>query len=221
MLREALGSEASNDYQELVEEVAGGGMDLHGHEVAILIIDPQESFTSGAWKRSIGPGGDREVEPLKLAFANCAALLESCGGRIETMFTRCPFPPRSYGWDERVVDHVDERQPYFVKPGNSALWPPTNGVREWVEALARARKRALVVGGCTLNSCVRISAVELQKHAGDLGLQVVVDLSLCGARLENYARSPEFEGRSSVESAVRQMTARGVLARSSIPVTGT
>jgi len=216
LLRDTLGNEASGDHQALVEDLGSGDLGLHGHEVAILLVDPQESFTSGTWKRSIGPQGDREVEPLELAFANCGALLESCGGRIETMFTRCPFPPDSYGWDQRVDDFVDEHQLYFVKPGNSALWPPTNGVRGWLEALGRAGKRALVVGGCTLNSCIRVSAIELQRLAGDLGLQIVVDLSLCGARLENYARSPEFGGRSSVESAVRQMVARKVVVRGQV-----
>ena len=41
-------------------------------------------------------------------------------------------------------------------------------------------------------------------------MQVVVDLSLCGARTGNYARSEMFGGRSSVESAVREMMAAGV-----------
>jgi hypothetical protein len=216
LLRRVLDSEAADDYQALVESVGGDEVELRGQETAILLIDPQVSFTSGTWRDSIGPEGNREVEPLRLAFANCGILLEACGGHVETMFTRCPFPPDSYGWDERVADFVDERQLYFVKPGNSALWPPTNGVREWLEALSRANKRTLVVGGCTLNSCVRVSAIELQRRAEEHDLQVLVDLSLCGARLENYARSPEFGGRSSVQSAVREMAARGVLVRSQV-----
>lgn len=216
LLRRTLGNEAADDYRMLVEMVEGDKMELDADETAILLIDPQVSFTRGAWKRSIGPTGDREVEPLKLAFANCGMLLRACGGHFATMLTRCPFPPDSYGWDERVAGLVSERQPYFVKPGNSVLWPPTNGVREWLEALSCARTRTLLIGGCTLNSCVRVSAIELQRHAGRHGLQVMVDLSLCGARLENYARSDLFAGRSSVCSAVREMSTRGVLVRSGI-----
>jgi hypothetical protein len=41
-------------------------------------------------------------------------------------------------------------------------------------------------------------------------LQVVVDLSLCGARLRNYNPSPVYNGLSAVSSAVSQMTAAGV-----------
>ncbi|MCP4657748.1 MAG: isochorismatase family protein [bacterium] len=209
LLRRILGSEAAADYETLLREVSPPP-EIRAADAAILLIDPQRSFTSGVWKRSIGPDGDHEVEPLRRVFANCGELLRTSARHLETMFTRCPFPPESYEWDERIAELVDDHQLYFVKPGNSALWPPTNGCSEWLGSLVARGKTTLVVGGCTLNSCVRVSAIEIHALMADRGLQVVVDLGLCGARTGNYVRSPMFGGRSSVESAVREMMAAGV-----------
>lgn len=41
-------------------------------------------------------------------------------------------------------------------------------------------------------------------------LQVVVDLSMSGARINNYISSPVFNGLSAVESAVAQMLDEGI-----------
>jgi hypothetical protein len=160
--------------------------------------------------RSIGPGAESEVMPIKRAFQSCARLLGALEGRIETMFSRCPFPPASYDWDPCLMEVLPDRQAYFVKPGNSILWPPTNGFQTWVEGMLDRGKSFLVIGGCTLNSCVRVSAVEVQKRFASAGLQVVVDLSLCGGRTGNYRPSSEFGGLSSVASAIEEMASAGV-----------
>jgi nicotinamidase-related amidase len=180
--------------------------------IGMLIIDPQRSFTSGAWMKSIGPAGPEEVTPIAKAFDRCAQLLRQMDGRVETMFTRCPFPPDSYHWDERFEGIIDEQQLYFVKPGNSARWPGTNGFEQWVEGLIERGKNTLVIGGCTLNSCVRVTATETQRCFYQQGLQVVVDLSRCGARKSNYRPAALFGGRSPVQAAIDEMTNAGVLA---------
>ncbi|MBI4882137.1 MAG: isochorismatase family protein [Planctomycetes bacterium] len=192
-----------------VEESAGHER-VSRDQAALLLIDPQVSFTRGAWMRSIGAEAEAEVLPLRRAFANCARLLGSRAPPTEVMFTRCPFPPDSYEWDEAVARVLCSDQSYFVKPGNSVLWPPTNGFAEWVEGLLRRGRQTLVLGGCTLNSCVRVSAIDVLRCFGESGLRMVVDLSLCGARASNYARSAAFGGRSPVASAVAEMTSRGV-----------
>ena len=73
-----------------------------------------------------------------------------------------------------------------------------------------------MIAGCTLNSCVRVSAVETQRLFGPRGLRVLGDLGLSGARVGNYRRSAEFGGHSSVETAVREMEAAGVRVASGI-----
>jgi len=90
------------------------------------------------------------------------------------------------------------------------LWPPTNGFASWVESLLHKGKRTLVMGGCTLNSCVRVSAREVQERFSKDGIQVVVDLSLSGARLANYIPTSQFSGKSSVHAAIVEMGDSGV-----------
>lgn len=179
---------------------------------ALLIIDPQQSFTKGAWMESIGPQGEEDVKPIHMAFQNCARLLrEKKDGQPEIMFTRCPFPPDSYRWNDLLEDIIDSRQLYFIKPGNSVLFPPTNGFREWVHRCVSKGKKLLVMGGCTINSCLRASSIETQNCFRRQGLQVVVDLSLSGARARNFERSSDFGDLSAVDSAIRDMMDAGVL----------
>jgi hypothetical protein len=179
-------------------------------EAALLIIDPQLSFIRGAWMQSMGARGWGEVAPIRLAFKNCARLLRKHYGQIEAMFTRCPFPPGSYDWDERLSSILDRRQLYFIKPGNSVLFPPNNGFREWLHSCIENGQRFLIIGGCTLNSCVRVSALEIRRWLKDKPLQVVVDISLSGARAGNFRPGEQYGGLSPVESAIRQMEAAGV-----------
>jgi len=181
-----------------------------GERRALLIIDPQRAFTEGCWMRSIGPGREADVVPLRRAFAACAALLARAPDGLEVMLTRCPFPPDSYPWDAGVAAALPADQPYFVKPGNSALFPPSNGFRRWLERLLPAGRDTLVLAGCTLNSCVRVTALEVQALMGARGLRVVVDPDLCGARASNHEPSAEFGGRSSVEAALEELDEGGV-----------
>lgn len=179
-------------------------------DAALLVIDPQRSFTEGVWMQSIGDGAAVEVAPIVIAFNSCADILNFLYGRMEIMFTRCPFPPGSYDWDDRLADIVDSRQLYFIKPGNSALFPPFNGFKEWAARCIEQGIKTLVLGGCTLNSCVRVSSIEILQLFKSKNLRVVVDLSICGARLRNYIPSPLYGEVSSVASAVSQMAAAGV-----------
>jgi hypothetical protein len=132
------------------------------------------------------------------------------------MFTRCPFPPESYGWDERLEGILDAGQTCFIKPGNNVLMPPSAGFREWVESLMAKGVTTLVMGGCTLNSRVRVSACAVREAFPLEELEIVVDLSLCGARTGSYLNSPQFGGVSPVESAILQMKDAGVVAAESV-----
>jgi hypothetical protein len=190
--------------------LAAGGKSISSDKAGLLIIDPQCSFTSGVWMQSIGTNAEFEVEPICQAFDNCARMLSKLGGCVETMFTRCPFPPGSYDWDERFNQVIKDSQLYFIKPGNSVMWPPVNGFREWVQCLLAHDKKTLVMGGCTLNSCVRVSSIDTLQFFKVDGLRVVVDLSICGARAGNFTPSSQYNGLSSVESAVQQMKEAGV-----------
>ncbi len=200
--------EAVRSYQSLLDTLETA--DLFAESTAVLIIDPQRSFTQGAWMKSIGPGRKKDVAPIRLAFDHCAEFLDRFYGQMEIMFTRCPFPADSYGWAGPVAGILDEDQLYFVKPGNSVLFPPTNGFRQWVKRCLDCRKKTLVIGGCTLNSCVRVSSIETFREFKNNHLEVIVDLSLSGARTRNYLPSQAYFGKSAVKSAVTQMINGGV-----------
>jgi len=208
LLEHTAGMDTANGYWRLLNSLDSAHIPIN--DAALLIIDPQRSFTNGVWMQSIGSHAQVHVRPIRLAFNNCARLLDEKYRHIETMFSRCPFPPDSYDWDDGLAGIIDSTQLYFIKPGNSILFPPTNGFREWIKGIINNGKRILVMGGCTLNSCVRVSSIQTQNHFKDQKLQVVVDLSLSGARASNYRSSPMYGGLSAVESAVSEMIAEGV-----------
>ena len=207
-IEERAGKKIASGYQSLLNTF--DTYPISAGEAALLVIDPQRSFTEGVWKQSIGDDAAIDVEPIGIAFKNCCDNLNNLYGRMEIMFSRCPFPPGSYDWDDRLAAIIDDRQLYFIKPGNSILFPPFNGFREWLTHCIEHGSRTLIIGGCTLNSCVRVSSIEIQQMFNSKHLQVVVDLSICGARLRNYNSSPVYNGLSAVASAVSQMSAAGV-----------
>jgi len=208
VLEKNAGKKIANDYRRLHDPFEA--FQISPGDAALLIIDPQRSFTEGAWMQSIGDGAAVDVGPIAVAFNGCADILNYLYGRMEIMFTRCPFPPGSYDWDAGLADIIDSRQFYFIKPGNSVLFPPFNGFNAWAARCIGQGIKTLVLGGCTLNSCVRVSSIEILRLFKSDNLRVVVDLSICGARLRNYIPSPLYGGASAVASAVNQMTGAGV-----------
>ena len=208
ILEKSAGSDTADDYKKLLRTL--DFTRIRPGDTALLIIDPQRSFTKGAWMKSIGSQAQQDIKAIESGFIQCAELIRQYGHLIETMFSRCPFTPDSYDWDDHFKGIIDPMQLYFIKPGNSILFPPTNGYRQWVERVMDKGKNILVMGGCTLNSCVRVSAIETLTFFKSKNLRVLVDLSISGARIGNYCRSNMFGGLSSVESAVREMIASGV-----------
>ncbi len=206
--RQTAGTDTANQYQRLLQDL--GTVQIIPDKAMALIIDPQRSFTQGAWMQSIGAQAESDVAPIQLAFNSCAAFLKQFYRRMDIMFTRCPFPPESYLWEHQLANIIDPSQLYFIKPGNSVLFPPLNGFRQWVNKGIDRGKRFLIMGGCTLNSCIRVSAMESQAHFIDNQLQVVVDLRLCGARARNFKSSAMYGGLSAVESAIHQMQTAGI-----------
>jgi len=82
----------------------------------------------------------------------------------------------------RLGNLLDKDQPYFLKPSNKLFMPASNGYGDRLAALAETGIRTLVKGGCTLNSCLWVSAVATRNTIPRENLKAVVDLSLCGAR---------------------------------------
>jgi hypothetical protein len=208
ILKHSADNDIAEDYKTLLQTL--DFKRICQKDAVLLIIDPQRSFTKGVWMKSIGFQAQEDIKAIESGFRNCARLIRQYGHSIETMFSRCPFPPDSYDWDDHLKRIIDEIHPYFIKPGNSIMFPPTNGYRQWIERVLDEGKSILVIGGCTLNSCVRVSAIKTRKFFEKKNLRVFADLSICGARIGNYRRSDMFGGMSSVESAIHEMIRSGV-----------
>ncbi len=207
-LKRSSGNEIANGYRHLLDSL--DTCHTASNNAALLIIDPQRSFTAGDWMQSIGRGAEVDVEPISIAFESGASVLRYLYGTMEIMFTRCPFPPGSYNWDKHFAKIIADHQLYVIKPGKNVLFPPLNGFREWARRCIGRGIKTMVVGGCTLTSCVRVSSIEIRQAFKNDGLRVVVDLAISGARRSNYIPSPHFGGLSAVASAVDQMIAAGV-----------
>ena len=78
-LESVIGNKLANDYETLVRDSCESRVELSAADAALLIIDPQRSFTCGAWMQSVGAGADTEVAPIRLAFDNCTRLLADAG----------------------------------------------------------------------------------------------------------------------------------------------
>lgn len=152
--------------------------------IGLLLIDLQRAFVDGIWRAYLP---DEEVEPIKKTFENCASLLGSGLRHVPLLMTRCPFEGSDFELYDSLTSVVDKYQRYVIKPGNSVMHAV--GFRNWVENnLLKQGINTLVIGGCTTTSCVRVSSVQTQKAFASKGLQVVVDLNLCGARKRNYVQ---------------------------------
>eukprot|EP01045_Picozoa_sp_COSAG04_P004496 COSAG04_NODE_196_length_20686_cov_2.719823_1_plen_203_part_00 len=112
--------------------------------------------------------------------------------------------------------------PWVRKRGSDVM--EADGFAPWLEERLAEGVRTLVVCGCTTTSCVRVSSQSVHRAYAARGLRVVVDLSLCGARLDNHDRDgraaedevllreygEEVGGRSAVDLALLQMRRSGV-----------
>ena len=155
--------------------------------IALLIIDCQQSFVRGLWMSGIGKA---DVEPILSAYDNVSALLPTLSSSVRLLVTQCPFPtPSDFDFYPPFRDALVGREGVtkVIKPGNSVL--RAAGAIQWFDSIVADGIKSVVITGCTLTSCVRVSAIDVhQRYAKWSGLQTTVDLSLCGARADNYRK---------------------------------
>ncbi len=112
ILTQLAGEKVAKEYDDLRHDLPA--MTLDPENSALFIIDPQRSFTQGAWMHSMGPSGEDEVQPIRLAFQNAASILKILIGTFDLAFSRCPFPPDSYDWDPTLEAVLPKEQTYFI-----------------------------------------------------------------------------------------------------------
>ncbi|CAK0839215.1 unnamed protein product [Prorocentrum cordatum] len=163
--------------------------DLRPHS-GLLLIDCQKAFLTGFWAQYFG-GGD-EVAPIRQAFRNTVELLRS-PERLSGCAVLCT---KCYTEGEEA-DYDDDLKPLLA--GAPCFWKPTTDItrnshfHKWFEERLSAGMQTLVIGGCTTTSCVRVSSQAIRRMYPDSTLRVVVDLSLCGARVSNFLGNAELD----------------------------
>lgn len=160
--------------------------------VALVLIDCQQAFVRGCWMAGVGKA---DVEPILAVYDRIASFLPTVSADTRVLVTQCPFPTASdfelyppvrdalLSWSSSRGASVKR----VVKPGNSVL--RASGAIQWFDEAVADGVRTVVIAGCTLTSCVRVSATDVHRRYGSsYGLRTCVDLSLCGARASNYVK---------------------------------
>ena len=165
---------------------------------ALVLMDCQQSFIKGFWMAGVDPA---EVQPLRLAFDRVATLVPKLSTDVHLLVTQCPFPTvYDFALHPPVCDALEARDTAtikrVIKPGNSIL--QARGATQWFDELAVTSVdgvSTVVLAGCTLTSCIRVSALDLYKRyvasctsSSQPRLKICVDLNLCAARASNYIR---------------------------------
>mmetsp|Transcript_29829 Transcript_29829/g.65190 ORF Transcript_29829/g.65190 Transcript_29829/m.65190 type:complete len:309 (-) Transcript_29829:88-1014(-) len=204
------------------KDVERGSKAIPEGREALLLIDLQRAFTTGSWAQWFGVD---QCEPIRQAISRThKLLLRFQDGTLAPpsmmLTTRCPYSGSDFKLDYEVSCLEDT--PFVIKPSTNVML--AEGFHAWMlSAIQTKGIKTLVVGGCTTTSCVRVSSAAVQKEFANQGLQVVVDLSLCGAREDNYLPTADLDpvlrkiygeeackGRSAVDLAVLQMRSAGV-----------
>jgi len=195
-------------------------MAVAGPRVAVLLIDFQRAFLDGFWARHFGV---HQVAPIRQAAERTAALFaQGVFSHLPVMASRCYLdPPDCETVDELVEHYQRHRVPWVWKPDTNIT--EADGFVEWLDAQMARGIHTLVIGGCTTTSCVRVSSQAVRRRLAPDRLTVAVDLSLCGARTNNYEPASATQdrrlvqlygdrvvGRSAVDLAVLQMQEAGV-----------
>eukprot|EP00747_Dinoflagellata_sp_TGD_P105837 gnl/TRDRNA2_/TRDRNA2_169671_c0_seq4.p1 gnl/TRDRNA2_/TRDRNA2_169671_c0~~gnl/TRDRNA2_/TRDRNA2_169671_c0_seq4.p1 ORF type:complete len:229 (-),score=39.55 gnl/TRDRNA2_/TRDRNA2_169671_c0_seq4:47-733(-) len=198
------------------DEDFSGGRSPH---TALLLIDCQKAFLTGYWAECFGTN---QVGPIEKAFSNTVALLKKPQllSGCAVICTKCYTHGEEAEFDDRLKPMLRE-VPCVHKPTTDVTLNPR--FHDWFRVHLAAGVKTLVVGGCTTTSCVRVSSQAIRKAYPDISLRVVVDLSLCGARVDNYLPNADQDpdllriygpekchGASPVDLAVLQMRSSGV-----------
>eukprot|EP00899_Mesostigma_viride_P024168 jgi/Mesvir1/4936/Mv15926-RA.1 len=193
-----------------------------GHSSILLLIDLQSYFTSGSWACHFGL---EEVGPI----SDCFDTFRSIASKVdlhakfdEVAITKCGWNTYDLPLDERVRPFL-EQATCFHKPDTNIVDNPT--FVEWMDSRIQGRDvSTLVIGGCTVTSCVRVSSIAIKRYWQDR-LNVIVDMSICGARSSNYIRGIGLDDPmlvrkyghelatkcSPVELSVHQMRQNGIV----------
>ena len=153
--------------------------------VALILIDLQNSFVFGKWRNYFGDG---DVTKIKSTFNRCASLLQDLPPQIPVLLTQVPFHnPDDFEFYGAVGKFVHERRyRSVIKPCNDIM--EAEGIEEWMQDIIKKKISSVIIGGCVTTSCIRVSSINLLKRYQNTPDRptFIVDLNLCAARVQNY-----------------------------------
>ena len=157
---------------------------------ALILIDPQNGFINdGDWSRMFRSG---QSTPILEAFNKIVLFLRSISNphSIPILISETGFSSRDRQIFEPIANELSQDKFLSI---TRAYKPHTNlsicpGVRQWLSEQLEA-KLDIVIGGCTITSCVRDSSIQMKKLFPKLNF--FVDRNLCGARKDNYVQRCE------------------------------
>ncbi|XP_014770892.1 uncharacterized protein LOC106869601 [Octopus bimaculoides] len=153
--------------------------------VALILIDLQNSFITGRWMRYFG---EQDITKIRSSFNNCLSLLKVLPPELPVLFTRVPFGRES---DFQFYDGIDsivaERKYKCIIKSDTNIMD-ADGIKNWMDMIMRNQISTVVIGGCVTTSCIRNSSSNLVKHYKNISgaPDFIVDLNLCAARNQNY-----------------------------------
>jgi hypothetical protein len=157
---------------------------------ALILIDPQNGFINdGYWSRMFPIG---QSIPILEAFNRIALFLHSIPNphSIPILISETGFSSRDRQIFEPIANELSQRKFLSItriyKPHTNLSICP--GVRQWLSEQLEA-KLDIVIGGCTITSCIRDSSIQMKKLFPQLNL--FVDQNLCAARKDNYVQRCE------------------------------
>jgi hypothetical protein len=152
---------------------------------ALILIDPQNGFINdGDWSRMFPIG---QTIPILEAFNRIALFLRSIQNpqSIPILISETGFSSRDRQIFEPIANELSQRGFLSItrtyKPHTNLSICP--GVRQWLNEQFEA-KLDILIGGCTITSCIRDSSIQMKKMFPQLNL--FVDQNLCAARKDNY-----------------------------------
>ncbi|CAF0764208.1 unnamed protein product [Adineta steineri] len=152
---------------------------------ALILIDPQNGFVNdGCWSRMFPIG---QSIPILETFNRIASFLHSISNpdSIPILISQTGFSHYDRQIFEPINNELSQRKFHSIthtyKPHTNLSICP--GVQQWLNEQLEA-KLDIVIGGCTITSCVRDSSIQMKKKFPELNF--FVDENLCAARKDNY-----------------------------------
>ncbi|CAF1018198.1 unnamed protein product [Rotaria sp. Silwood1] len=157
---------------------------------ALILMDPQNGFINdGYWSRMFPIG---QSTPILESFQRIVLFLRSIPNPhlIPILISETGFSRRDRQIFEPIANEISQ---HGFSSITRTYKPHTNlsicpGVHQWLQEQLES-KLDVVIGGCTITSCIRDSSIQIKKMFPQLNL--FVDRNLCAARKDNYVERCE------------------------------